>query len=221
MKQLILSLIMLALVLQSCSESTNSSNSGTPAADNNILPLKVGNEWHYQDILIADNETITGESRNVVTRIQDVEIENKLYKAFAIVEYNTNNEAVYQKFISRTSVGIYNFASENDPFNLKYRNLTIKYPSWTNERWDAINHNFTNLSHRFSHDTCSVICLGTKEDIKVPAGDFRCSKYQYEFKNNSKIIEWWAVGAGLVRYEYYDDKGEIIRKRELKRLIIE
>jgi len=53
------------------------------------------------------------------------------------------------------------------------------------------------------------------ETITTPAGTFNCVKISYDtelksmFSIKTKTIEWYAVGVGAVRSEYYDSKGKL------------
>ena len=57
-----------ALVLAGCSKSTTSTNSSYITASN-LLPLAIGNWWNYTESDINANGQLTGQTRNVMTRV--------------------------------------------------------------------------------------------------------------------------------------------------------
>ncbi|MGC8654737.1 MAG: hypothetical protein ACP5US_12185 [Candidatus Kryptoniota bacterium] len=57
-----------ALVLAGCSKSTTSTNSVYITA-NNLLPLSIGNWWNYTESDINASGQLTGQPRNVMTRV--------------------------------------------------------------------------------------------------------------------------------------------------------
>jgi hypothetical protein len=63
-----------------------------------------------------------------------------------------------------------------------------------------------------------------KETITTAAGTFDCFKITYDLeakvmvKSTLKIIEWWSLGAGMVRQESYNTKGEFQGKVEITKL---
>jgi hypothetical protein len=173
------------LLLVSCDEVAEPTKIETQL----LMPLKVGNEWTYTDTIFEDSKVTVEDFRYLVTRLENVNIGYKQYKAFVLTAYNTKNEQVVQEFFTCNSIGLYNYGSETDPFNLIYRDLLLKYPVSVGERWNTYYHYFTPSTHRFSHDTCTVECLSIKEQITVPAGTFKCVKYQYTLNTGVKAIE--------------------------------
>lgn len=187
-----------------------------PPVSRYIMDLKVGNEWVYTDSIFEDNKVIVEDVIVRITRMDDVEIGSKQYKAFVAVTHDNKNEPIIQEFLSTDSYGLYTYGSENDPFKLKYRNLLIKYPTYTNENWKTIYHYFTNLTHRFSHDTCDVVCLSDKVKMTRPSGEFYSVKYRYTLNNKSFAEEHWISPIGIVDYKLFDTTGNLSRRRILK-----
>ena len=182
-----------------------------------LMPLKVGNEWTYTDTNFEDSKVTVEDFRYLVTRLEDVNIGYKQYKAFVLTGHNSKNEQVVQEFFTCNSIGLYTYGSENDPFNLLYRDLLLKYPVSVNERWNTYYHYFTPTTHRFSHDTCIVECLSIKEQITVPAGTFKCVKYQYTLNTGAKAIENWSESVGMISYQRFDKEGKLEESSVLKR----
>jgi len=59
-------------------------------------------------------------------------------------------------------------------------------------------------------------CLAI-EDVKVPAGTFKCHKITQKYtttamgiNNVSTVVEWLAPGIGQVKSETYDDKNKLV-----------
>ncbi len=182
-----------------------------------LMPLKIGNEWTYTDSVFEESSVKVEDIKYLVTRFDDVNIGYKQYKTFVLTGFNTKNEQVVQEFYSCNSTGLYNYGSENEPFKMLYRDLLLKYPVLVNERWNTYFHYFSPISYRFSHDTCSVECLSIKEQITVPAGNFKCVKYQYTLNTGVKAVEYWSEGVGMISYQRYDAEGKLEEVSVLKR----
>ncbi|MDX9790001.1 MAG: hypothetical protein RBT61_04165 [Candidatus Kapabacteria bacterium] len=214
MSKLLAIFCLATLLITSCSDNA-STNNNTPIFSDDLLPLKVGNEWQYLDSSMYSDEAVVSTAVKRIIRLSDADIHGKQHKAFCQAEYDVNGEVKHQLFFSLDREGLYTYGSYNDPFKLIYRDRLVKLPLVLNQSWNAIYHHFTNLSHTFTHDTCVVKCIGLNENVSVPAGTFSCHKVSYTINDGTIVIDAWKVGVGLVeRVMYIDDK--LVLRRQLK-----
>lgn len=199
--KIILGLFSVIIILSalSCEKSTEPLRPET----NEILPLAVGNKWHYKEYQTLDDSLIY--EKNIWCEVKGTRMVNDTIQVFLLSE--TSEYPEYGGLVSTRNIlyrnekdGLYWWGlgdDDEEPVPFKQGRLDIKYPISKDESWIHDQGDYFNM----------YTCVGTDYTIEVNAGRFRCIiiRFGYDIVTNDYWIKYYySPGTGLIRYEVKD-----------------
>ncbi len=197
----LLRMILLCVLLASCDHGMNSVPEPMPEpelvceqAQEELMPLEVGNYWVYQIWPFITPDTVIAE----ITRKVPVTIAGITYEASALSPlYPVNGVRPPLEWLYWNGpCGLYWLGgiAEND--TLLYKTLLYKYPAEVGESWKTVRISYVYDLGFYFLDTLTVSLVSKNETISTPAGDFNAYVYSYR-KHPSDDI------AGELNYYHY------------------
>lgn len=167
----------LALLILGCSNNNKSLN---PSQDKQIWPLKVGNEWTYEDRLLDSAGRTVHVDTSVFAVIKDTLIQGERWYVFT---YNGVRDPEGSLGTIRSDGLWTNGPSEG---------LVFKYPAAVNDT--------------FMMGTDTSIVESIHDTVTVPAGTFVCINYKWvggSEPNRTHQYHYMSPGVGFIKAEEY------------------
>ncbi len=201
-----------ALAVHGCDSDSNQETFGPDlvATGDQILPLALGNEWHYDD---SDGDSFT----TAVTDTVLVSLAGQEITGW-VVPGRYSADLIYAT--RRGGLHIVGAIGGADTLSAQSGTLWLRHPVESGEEWDGIlyNHN----GRTFELTDTRVAAVSTNQTCVSPAGVFECTKYEYLFDHgddvqlDARIALWMAPGIGLVRQQIYADGKNISYEASLR-----
>jgi hypothetical protein len=191
--------ILAALLIYSCSESTESDNSITE-----LIPLKIGNKWNYEYTAYDSTGTVNFQGNSTSSVDRDTMINSVSWYGYGVDfsgVWNINKSDGYWVFVKAESNYFMNDSSW----------IVYKFP--------------TNVGDVYRSQEYPVEVLSVDEWISVPAGNFKTIHITQDFSklNNSFQISsetYICPGIGVVKISQigrkHDGTKYIVGKSELE-----
>ncbi len=177
MKKLILSLIAVLFIISACSDSSSPSNEKS----NEILPLKVGNEWWLKNTPYIGDDSL--ERFNI---IREAKYYDENWFLFNLFEKQT--------LMKNKSDGLWVIEfNEENPDGKK--TLYYKFPASVGT--------ITNIKN------AKITLLSINEKVDVPLGSFNCYLYRTEYESGYMNDIYLSPGTGFVKMIYYKDSSGV------------
>lgn len=189
-KALMIALIITSAFISSCKENTGTGidNGGS----NEIIPLKIGNQWVYQNIYYDSLGTVIFESPDTVTISRDTTIRGEKW------------------YTLRGSIG-YSFDVINRVNGYSYDGgatiLQYKYPANLNDRYQTF----------IATPTDTMVVASLNAATSTIAGTFTCYQYNRFVPSRTSIrqISWVEPGKGIIKEEAYFANGALESRAQL------
>lgn len=190
MKQLI-ALCLFAILFASCSNSTDNSSQ----THDDLMPLKVGNYWIYEnkDYSLKNQDSLVSQFLDTTLVEASLQVDSKtIFKLKNDFYYCSQSDGMWVYFINGNVV--------------MEKSLMFKFPSKVGE---IVNFNPINLQ---------VKTISTNESVKIDLGSYVCYKYHLTNAYNNSFV-YYAPNIGLIKNHgiYYSDelKDSVISYRTL------
>ncbi len=181
MKKLILSLIAVLFIISACSDSSS------PSETNEILPLKVGNEWWFKNTPYKGDDSLT--MFNIIRKAK-----------YFDEDWFVFNLSGKQTLMKNKADGLWAIEfSEEFPDGKEF--VYFKYPA-----------EIGTITYTESQEQKLI---SINEKVEVPAGVFNCYLYRSIYKDEGMSDIYLSPGTGFVKMIFYKDSVNIIQTREL------
>ena len=193
-----LRIFFLVCVLELCSGSGCTNPIAPIDTPQELIPLKIGNEWNYEvaNYLPAFNDTLYRQYSSRI--ISDTLIEGK--KHFVV---NTYSNFLISAIVINFSDGYY--IKQYD----KYA-ISLKYPVRLGDKYRRI---ITDTDKK-PVDTLNIEITALDKQIIVQAGKFQCYEEQYSV-GSDKYVSHIAPGHGWIEGLIYDSTATLVARTQL------
>jgi hypothetical protein len=172
--------------------------------------FKVGAMWKYESLYeMEDIGTLTGEMEKSILPWRKIGNQKVLpwkYSVSLIVLGTKQNMTVFY-YMAEDEHGIYSYARQGpedlEPELIQGKEYRYKHPIKVGNSWDYSNDNG-------EYFRCSIIA---EEEITVPAGNFKCFKFEYVGKEEieGELFAYkeydWVTSSGVTIKSYKDVPG--------------
>lgn len=194
--KVLIQVLTVIILLASCS---NNNNSPIPPADNNILPLKVGNSWTYTTISYSQNGQIQ-DSGTLVETVASTKLMDG--KTFFRITDNLGGELSFRNEDDKT-VQI----DDDNSVSIFFKIVDVDSTKYLTEPWQVNNCTGQALKFGFtgSFNFDGYDCL-KNEEILVNCNGEPDTKYIYYVKPGIGLIKWdeyLYINNGSALYHYY------------------
>jgi hypothetical protein len=193
------------LVLVNCSDEDSPL---LPAHKPVIMPLEVGNVWHYADTVMGPTSLVFT-SNLAVTGDTVVEYETFEFDVFIVEHHDTYNDITSMYLMRNEENGLWQYGTGCDMDTTYYRQMNAAYPSDLTEEWIMGYYYCDPNGYGTGFPPGPARCLSVDSLISTLAGDFECCVYRSHHNmpifGEVEIFYFYAPDVGLVVREITSD----------------